>query len=315
MVKITDARYLFISIATLLMVVFVLPFASCSESDGNGRPGVVVTILPQKEFVRQVARDKVDITVMVQPGASPHTYEPTPSQMMAVAQADVYLKVGSGVEFELAWMDKLISQNRDMLVVDCSDGIHLIEISANHEHEEESHEYENNHESDDHHHPEGMDPHIWMSPKNAMMMVQNICEGLVQVDPENQSYYESNRDSYIAELTKLDQEMESGLANATNRVFMVYHPAFGYLAHEYHLEMIAVEDEGKEPTAAGLAQLIDQAREHDIQVIFVEPQFDPDSAETIADEISGEVVLIDPLAEDYIVNMVKIKTALIDAME
>ena len=306
--------YLFTAI--LLVIVFLLPNASCStENENGGQIGVVVTILPQKEFVKQVAEDKVDITVMVQPGASPHTYEPTPSQMMAVAQADLYLKVGSGVEFELAWMDKLISQNKDMLVVDCSDGIQLIEMSANHEHEEESHEYDNDHESDEHHHHEGMDPHIWMSPSNAMMMVENTCEGLIKIDPDNRAFYESNRDDYLNRLTQVDRELEKGLGEVTNRVFMVYHPAFGYLARTYGLTMLPIEAEGKEPTAAGLAKLIDQAREHDIKVIFAEPQFDPKKAKAIAEEIGGKVVTIDPLAEEYVENIITIKNALIDAME
>jgi zinc transport system substrate-binding protein len=189
-------------------------------------------------------------------------------------------------------------------------------MSTSHEHEDESDEHEHEHEDEgDEHEHENMDPHIWMSPRNAMTMVNNICDGLIQIDPSSRDYYESNRDAYLDQLSEIDDNIESGLAGIINRTFMVYHPAFGYLAHEYDLTMLAAEEEGKEPTAAGLAHLIDQAKEHNIKVIFVEPQFDPTKAETIADEIGGTVVMIDPLAEDYADNLITIKEALIQAME
>jgi len=160
-----------------------------------------------------------------------------------------------------------------------------------------------------------MDPHIWMSPVNARVMVSNICDGLVQIDPENRDYYERNRDAYRQQLAEIDREIREGLAGVENRQFMVYHPAFGYFAREYNLTMIAMEKEGKEPTAAGLAHLIEQAKAHDIKVIFAEPQFDPKSAEVIAEAIGGSVVLIDPLARDYIGNLRLILNEMLPVME
>lgn len=299
----------------LVLVVALGAMVVACDDDGedkqNKKPGIVVTLLPQAEFTEKIGGDKVEVTVMVPPGANVHTYEPTPSQMTALAKAELYAKVGSGIEFELAWMDKLVGRNKDMLVVDCSRGITLIEMSASHEHEDE----EGEHEDESDHHHEGMDPHIWMSPRNAMMMVENICDGLVQVDPTNKSYYESNRDAYLEELSQLDRDIKDSLVNVTNRVFMVYHPAFGYFAHEYDLTMLPIEEEGKEPTAKGLVLLIDESKEHDIKVIFAEPQFDPKSAEVIADEINGTVVLVDPLSKDYIVNIRSILNEMVKAME
>ncbi|NQT73415.1 MAG: zinc ABC transporter substrate-binding protein [Chloroflexi bacterium] len=292
----------------LVLIVALGAMVVACDDDGedkqNKKPGIVVTLLPQAEFTEKIGGDKVEVTVMVPPGANVHTYEPTPSQMIALAKAELYAKVGSGIEFELAWMDKLVDQNKDMLVVDCSKEITLIEMSAPHEHEDEGD-----------HNQEGMDPHIWMSPRNAMMMVENICDGLVQVDPTNKSYYESNRDAYLEELSQLDRDIKDGLASITNRVFMVYHPAFGYFAHEYELKMLPIEEEGKEPTAKGLTLLINEAKEHNIKVIFAEPQFDPKSADVIADEINGTVILIDPLSKDYTVNMRSILSEMVKAME
>ena len=279
-----------------------LPFvvlACTPEEEADNRVGVVVTLLPQAEFAEKLGGEKVRVTVMVPPGASPHTYEPKPAQMTALAGADMYAQVGSGVEFELAWMDKLLATNKKMVVVDCSQGVELREMMAGEEPE--------NHGR--------MDPHIWMSPVNAQVMVSNVCDGLIAVDPENSDYYERNRDAYRQQLAEIDREMREGLAGVENRRFMVYHPAFGYFAREYNLTMIAIEKEGKEPTAAGLAHLIEQAKAHDIRVIFAEPQFDPKSAEVIAEAIGGSVVLIDPLAKDYIGNLRLLLKEMLPAME
>lgn len=278
--------------------------ASCAtRTEATDRIGVAVTILPQADFVKSVGGEKVDITIMVPPGASPHTYEPTPSQITALSKAKMYAKVGSGVGFELVWLDKLVTTNTKMLVVDCSKGIELREMVGENEHEGEKHEHG------------AMDPHIWMSPLNAKIMVQNICNGLVQVDPDNMTYYEQNRDDYLQKLTKLDQDIRNGLSRITNRVFMAYHPAFGYFAKDYNLTMLLIEEEGKEPTAADIAHLIEQAKKHNIKVVFASPQFNPESARVIADAIDGQVVFIDPLAREYIVNLRILLDKLVQAME
>ncbi len=261
--------------------------------------GVAVTILPQAEFVERIGGDKVQVTVMIPPGANPHTYEPTPSQMVSLSDAKIYAKVGSAIEFEVAWMDKLIAINPAMLVVDCSQGITLQQMTVAGEGE-----------------PAGsMDPHIWTSPRNAAVMVQNIASGLIQLDPANQAYYEQNRDAYLQEINRLDADIRSGLAGVQNRVFMVYHPAFGYFAAEYGLTQLPIEAEGKEPTAAGIQRLIEQAKELNIKVVFIEPQFNPQSAEVIASEIGGQVIAIDDLARDYLYNMRAMAEKMIAAME
>ena len=145
--------------------------------------------------------------------------------------------------------------------------------------------------------------------------MQNIANGLIQVDPNNRVYYEQNRDAYLQKLTQLDQDIEEGLSSIKKRVFMVYHPAFGYFAREYDLTMLPIEEEGKEPTPAGLQHLIEQATEHGIEVIFASPQFNPQSATVIADAIEGRVVFIDPLAQDYRANLHLLLNELVRAME
>ena len=292
----------------LLTASLLAAAAGCQREDGNtGKTVVAVTILPQVGFVGAVGGDRVEVVVMVPPGASPHTYEVTPDQMTRLAAASMYASVGSPVEFELAWMDKLMAVNKDMLVVDCSKGIRLMEMAE----EEPGHE----HEAGGEHGHEGIDPHIWLSVKNAKIMVRNICDGLVRVDAANKDYYEANCAAYLEELTELDGELEADLAGVSNRSFIVFHPAFGYLARDYDLKQMAVEQEGKEPDADYIIRLIQEARERDIRVVFVSPQYSTKSAGVIAGEISGKVVIIDPLAEDFIGNMRAVEAAMKQAMQ
>lgn len=283
-------------IPVLAIVLFIFIASSCSREEPTGeKPVVVVTILPQAEFVKKVGGDRVDVTVMVPPGANVHIYEPTPSQMTVLAKAAMYAKVGSGIEFELTWMEKLRAVNKEMLVVDSSAGVPLQEVTG----EVDSSE---------------IDPHIWMSPGNVAVMVQNIYEGLVIIDAANKAYYAQNRDAYLHELGRLDQEIRDSLSGVPDRTFMVYHPSLGYFAREYGLTMLSIENEGKEPTAAGMARMIARAKERNITVIFAEPQFNPQSAKVIADAIGGRVVFIDSLAGDYVANMGYFLGELVSAM-
>ncbi|WP_440954032.1 metal ABC transporter solute-binding protein, Zn/Mn family [Methanosarcina sp. Mfa9] len=270
---------------------------------GEGEEPIVVavSILPQAEFVEKVGGDKVRVVVMIPPGASPATHEPTPGQLRDVSEARVYAAVGSGLPFEEVWMDKIEAVNSDMLIVDCSEGMKLREIAAhNHDEDAEGTDHEADHEAEAH---TGLDPHIWTSPVNAKVMVENIYGGLVEIDPENEAYYAENRDAYLEELDALDARIRARLEGQEERSFMVFHPSWGYFAAEYGLIMVPVEIEGKEPSVQDLARLISEAKEKDVKVIFVQAQFSTRSADAIAEEIGGEVVVVDPLAKDYVSNM------------
>jgi zinc transport system substrate-binding protein len=280
------------SVSTVLVLVLAATLidfvTSCArEAEGVGKIGVTVTILPIADFVENVGGEKVDVTVMVPPGASPHTYEPTPSKMVKVSKAKMYAKVGSGIEFELVWMDKLVEQNKKMLVVDCSAGIMKI----------------------------GKDPHIWNSPVNAKKMVENICAGLIEIDPKNKDYYTENKNRYLRDLDGLDAYIRKRLGGLTNRSFMIYHPAFGYFANEYNLTQLAIEHKGKEPTPKVIQDCIDLAKRHKLSYIFVAPQFATQHAETIASSIGGRTVFIDPLPRLYIPNMRSVAASLSLEME
>ena len=292
------------NIAALAAVVALfLSVAGCSRHGAEDkRLRVVVTILPLAEFVERVGGEKVRVAVMVPPGASPHTYEPRPSQLKEVSKADLFVKVGSRIEFELVWMDKIIDVNRRMPVVDSSEGVELIRAKEGHEEEHEEDGAEGRHHS-------VVDPHIWLSPKNAKKMVDNVFKGLAKADPANISYYEKNRDAYLSEIDALDGYITKTLSKAKSRKVMVYHSAWAYLARDYGIEEISIEKGGKQASPAGIAVVIRQARENDIRVIFASPEFSTRSAEVIAKEIGGQVVMVSPYARPYIENFKKVVAA------
>ena len=279
--------------ATLLLVAIaacLLPFSTgCSapaETDTDTIQ-LVTTILPLGDFARQVGGDKVNVTVMVPPGGSPHTHEPTPQQMIAVSEADIYVKTGSGIEFELVWMDKLIDQNRDMYIVDCSRGIAI----------------------------QDGDPHIWNSPVNASRMVDAIRDGLTAIDPAGEDAYFRNCEDYKSKLAELDGDIRTLFSEYTNRHFLMYHPSFGYFADEYELTQLAVEHEGKSPTPQVLQDVVDLAREHSLQYLFVGAQMSPFEAAGAAEAINAQTVTVDPLPEDYVSNMREVADAIAMEME
>ncbi|MFH1640023.1 MAG: zinc ABC transporter substrate-binding protein [Chloroflexota bacterium] len=241
------------SVLLLILLPVVLSGLSCVRSTGLQEKMIVaVSILPQSEPVEAIGGEKVSVMVMVPPGHDPHTYEPKPSQMRALADAALYLKLGSGLAFELAYLDRLIDINKKMAVCDLSQGIQLIKST---EADAEG----------------GADPHIWLSPLNAGIMGQNACNCMVEIDPTNKVFYEENCAAYIGKLTQLDKDIREGLAQVKNRRFMVLHPAWVYFARDYNLEEIAIEVEGKEPSAQDMAGLIDTAKEYQIKIIFVSP--------------------------------------------
>ncbi len=277
-----------ITIISVLMTVLAILVSSCApKAKAIDKIGVVVSILPQAEFVESVGGDKVTVSVMVPPGRDPHTYAPTISQLAAVKQARLYAELGSGIDFELSDMESIAEANRNMLIVDCSQGIQLIDN----------------------------DPHIWLSPRNAKIMVENICDGLIQIDPQNREYYIQNENEYLAKLDTLDAAINSTLAGVTNRWFLVDHPAWGYFARDYNLTQLAIESEEKTPSSKDIADVIQEAKEHDIKVVFVSPEFDVKTAQYIADQVGASVASIDPLARDYINNMYQVLGELAQGME
>lgn len=293
----------------------LLMTAGCVQQQGAVVPAdngtapltVAVTILPQKQFVEHIAGDHVRVIVLVPPGADPHTHEPTPKQLEDISQASVYVKVGSGIDFERAWMDKLSGVNPRMTVVDSATGIRFIK-GGDHDHDEDVKAGNPSAKSNE---EEGTDPHIWLSPKNAKIMVENTYQGLARADPVHKAEYRANTDTYLKKLDDLDADISHEIARKQVHTIMVYHPAWSYFARDYGILQIPIETDGKDPTPKGLENLIRQAKAGNITVIFASPEYSTKSADVIAKEIGGSVALVSPLEEDYLGNIRKVSSAFI----
>ena len=256
---------------------------------------VFVSIPPQKYFLQQIGQQRVDIQVMVPPGASPATYEPKPGQMAAISRARIYFAIG--VPFEKTWLEKIVTANSDRQVVHTDHGIRKIPMTANHF---ESEHHRKNDPQDQH---GALDPHIWLSPTLVMEQARTILNALVEIDPDHKAEYEANANIFISALAALDAELKKIFAGKQGFQFMVFHPSWGYFARSYGLRQVPVEIEGKDPKPAQLKALIEHAKRKHINVIFVQPQFSSRSAELVAREIGGHVIFADPLASNWSDNL------------
>lgn len=274
----------------------------------NANVKAVVSILPQELFVKSIGGDKVDVSLMVKPGNSPHTYEPKPSQMRYISQADIYFAID--VEFEHVWLKKFINQNQDMQVVDLSDGIKKIEIQKNFEEHESDHEDEH-HEGHDHHKHEGLDPHIWTTPSNVKIIAKNILNSLVKIDSKNKEYYEQNYKKFLEHIEQTDSKIKTILKNIPKKSkFMVFHPSWQYFAKEYSLVQLPIEIEGKSPKPKALVKLIKVAKQYKVKAIFTQPEFSPKIANTIAKQLNIDVIKTSPLNKYWSENLIKLAQAI-----
>ena len=252
---------------------------------------IFVSILPLKYLVEQVGGDFVDVSVMVTPGADPHTYEPKPKQMVSLSKATAYFTIG--ITFEDVWLPKFKAVNSKMVILHADENIEKIPMKT--------HSY---YSRSDHDHGL-LDPHVWTSPPLVKTICKNILNGLVKIDTARQSIYTANHGKFEKKINRIHGELQSIFAGKKGLSFMVFHPAWGYFAEAYGLNQIPIEIEGKKPKPAQLKRLIEYARTHGIKIIFIQPQVSDQYAKIIAKAIDGKVVIADPLAYDWIENILK----------
>jgi len=237
---------------------------------------ISVSVLPQACFVERVAGEHAAVHVMVPKGADAETYEPTPQQLVALADSRIYVKVGApGFPFEEKYLRTALDRNRKLIVVNMSDGVKFREG----------------------------DPHVWTSPAAVRIAAQNIAKVLTAQDPANQEEYRRNLLAFLREIDTLDREIRQALSTRKGYAFMVFHPAWGYFADEYGLTQLSIEEEGKPVSAAHIRQMVDLARGKGIRSVLVQKGFDTKSARAIAREIGGEVLETDPLERDWFSGM------------
>lgn len=252
---------------------------------------VFVSILPLKYLVEQVGGDFVDVSVMVKPGADPHTYEPKPKQMVSLSKATAYFTIG--ITFEDVWLPKFKAVNPKMVIIHADENIEKIPMKTDSFYSRPDHDH-------------GLlDPHVWTSPPLVKTICKNILTGLVKIDAARQSIYTDSHGKFEKEINRIHGELQSIFAGKKGLSFMVFHPAWGYFAEAYGLNQIPIEIEGKKPKPAQLKRLIEYARNHGIKIIFVQPQVSNQNAKIITKAIEGEVVQADPLAYDWSENIRK----------
>ena len=286
------------------MKIILFIFVALVSFLNAAKPEISVSIVPQKYFLEKIVKDKFDINVMVKSGSSPHTYEPKTSQMKSLSNSKIYFF--TGIEFEKAWLDKFKKSAPNTLFVDNSAGIERIAMQE-HSHEEEQahdkHKHDKKHDHEDEH--EGLDPHVWLDPILVKTQAKNIYDAVVSIDSSNKEFYTKNYEEFLKELDSLDMKIKEILKPYERKAFMVFHPSWGYFAKRYNLEQISIEIQGKEPKPNELVELVKDAKEHDIKIVFVSPQFSQKSAKTIASNIGGNVISIDSLSEDWANDMLK----------
>lgn len=298
-------RVLFSALAVLLL------FASAAAA---GPVSVFVSILPQKYFVEQIGGERVDVSAMVEKGRDPHVFEPLPAQMAGLSKAKAYFAVG--LPFEESLLPRAASLNPGLKIYRIDEGIDKIAGGREH-HDEHEDEPERNDGKHDHHvhepHREGADPHVWNSPREAILMAGKILEGLTEIDPDGREEYARRHADFVERLKTLDAEFAGMFRGRQGATFLVFHPAWGYFARSYGLVEVAIETEGKEPKAADLANIISEARERGVKAIFLSPQFSRRSAEIVAQAIGASVTTADPLAAEWEENLRAVAKAIAEA--
>lgn len=243
----------------------------------------VVSILPLRALVAELAGvDPEDVDVLVGPGATPALYEPTARQMAGLSRARALFVIG--VPFETTFLPRVRSRFEGLRIVDVAAGMERFELP------EVAH--------DDHDHAHDLDPHVWTDPQRVLRIIDTIAAALVELEPDHEREIELRRVALRERWQALDRELEAAVEGAQPRVIAVFHPAFGYFASRYGFLQVAVESGGTQAGARHMTELARRVRELGIDRLFVQPQFSPQRARTIAQSLDVEVVEIDPLDPD-----------------
>lgn len=290
----------------LLAVVLLLYTSAAIGADPPppvpaGSLNVFVSIPPQAYFVERIGGPHVTVGVLVGPGQSPHSFEPSPKQLAMLAKARVFFAVGW--PFEKRLLEKVTATSPNLRIIDTRQGVPLRYLTPEEAHADEEPARPGEKDADHDHAAGEADPHIWLSPRLAKTQAATICRGLSDADPAHRADYEKSLKALQDDLDKVDQRLAKALEPVKGKAFLTFHPAFGYFADAYGLKQVPVEVGGKEPSARQLAQLIARARDTGARVIFVQPQFSARSAEAVAQAIGGAVVPMDAMAKDYLTNL------------
>jgi len=285
-----------------------------NQSDQTHQINVFVSVPPQSYFVKRVGGELVKVETMIPDTFNPATYDPTPNQLIALSNAEVYLKVGEqAFPFEQKHLGKILSTNRDLIVLSMASltepltiDAYQIELDASASH---SHEGEHTHAAGQ------LDPHVWLSPTIVRKTATKLADTFSQLAPEHKATFQTNLKDFHNDIDQLDETFHALFDDVHNPAFLVYHPSWGYFARDYQLKQYAIEEYGKQPSVQSMQRIIEQAKQQNIRAIFIQKGFSKQSAEAIAQEIDAQVVEINPLEENWLDNLQRVATILKTYME
>lgn len=276
-----------------ILTLFILS-ACGNTTQKSEKPILTVTLEPLRYFTEAIAGNNYEVVSMVPKGSSPESYDPTPQQLVNLSKSQAYFRIGY-IGFEQAWMKKLEANCPNMKVFDTSKGIDLIRDKG--------------HWHGDHFHEGGVEPHVWNSTQNALIIADNIYQALCELDSTHQEDYQKRLDVLKQTIRQTDANVRTLLENADS-TFLIYHPALSYFARDYGLKQVSIEEGGKEPSPAQLKALIETCRNENVHTIFVQQEFDQRNAQLIANELGINIVSINPLSYDWVKEMIRIAEAL-----
>ncbi|NLD48317.1 MAG: zinc ABC transporter solute-binding protein [Clostridiaceae bacterium] len=272
----------------IMAALFGLIIVACSSQtyETSNKLTIAVSIVPQETFVKEVAGDLVDVVTIIPPGKSPANYAPAPREIEKLSRADIYFTIDVPTE-QSSILPKLKELNSDIRIVDMAD-----EVKKHFPEKELS--------------PGQRDPHIWLSPKRAAVMVESMASELSNIDSKNSDIYKKNASNYIEKLKVLDKEVASLFDKLKNKTFIMYHPSLGYFADDYNLSMLSIQTEGKDAAPNDMQRVIDIAKKQEVKTVFYQTEIDSRQSQVLASEIGGKVVSIAPLSPEYISSLKKI---------
>ena len=266
----------------IIKYLLILLLVSCSNNSHNtGREVITVSIAPFSYFVNAIGGGDFDVNIMVPASADAHVYEPVPGQITSLSRSVAYISDGY-LGFEITWLDRFYKANPLMKKVSLGSGIDLIRADNGHTFGAEN-----------------ADPHFWVSPRSAFSMASAVKELLCSLRPQDSARYSKNYLELRARIAMLDRKADSLFKGFKGKTFMIFHPSLGYIARDYDLVQLAVENEGKEPSPSYMKKLIDEAREKNIKLIFIQKGFDTKNAGAIASETGAELMAIDPMGGNW----------------
>jgi len=287
----------------IAIISFLSTQTSCTNSTQNDKNKVVtVSIPPIKYLVDRISGNELAVNVMVSTGACQETYEPTPSQMKDVAQSELYFGI-KPLEFEMKWIDNIKKNNQKLRYINLAEGMACEEATCNHEagHDDHGHNHE------------GVDPHLWLSPTNYGKMAQKVLDALLAYNPKSKEKYVANFTKLQQEIDSIDKDARTKLLGLKNKQFVIYHPALTYFANDYNLKQTAIEQNGKEPAADYLKRIVKESKANGIKTIFVQKEFDLSLIKSFAIEVGASIEPINTFAYNWTESTSQIVNALYTA--